>query len=112
MPTRQDLITATLEKLNAIGAGQAPEAEDVEAVDKFVDGKLKDLNKRGIVWLPDTDEIEDEYIDPLAIILASMAAPSFGQASKPDSVLLAENNLRELRNSDRTAVDVTPSQYF
>lgn len=112
MPTRQDLITATLEKLNAIASGQAPEAEDVETVDKFIDGKLKDLNRRGILWLPDTNDIEDEYIDPLAIILANTAAPSFGQGSKPDSVLFAENNLRELRNSDRTSADVTPSQYF
>lgn len=112
MKTRQDLIVATLKKLNVLAVGQSPEPEDVEEIDDILDGKLDDLNRRGLVWVPDHDQFDDVLIDPIAIILASMSAPAFGQASKPESVFLAENNLRELRDSDRVSADVTPSLYF
>jgi hypothetical protein len=112
MKTRQDLIAATLYLLNAIAAGQTPEAEDVDAIDVIIDGKLEELSIRGIAFFPDKDEFEDFYIDPLSIILADTAAPGFGQPRNPDSRLYAERTMRDLRNSSRVDADVTPSQYF
>jgi len=112
MPTRQDLIVATLKLLNAIAAGQSPEAEDVETVDDTIDGKLNELTARRIWRFADYDEFEDELIDPLAIILANASAPAFGQPRNPVSVLAAEGTLREMRQSDWIPGNVTPSQYF
>lgn len=112
MQTRQELIAATLTLLNAIGSGQTPEAEDVETIDKIINGKLSELNRREIMWFDDTTKFEDEYMDPLAIILADAAAPSFGQPRNPDSRMDAETRLRQMRPTDRVDVDVTPSEYF
>lgn len=112
MKTRQELIAATLKKLNAIGAGQAPEPEDAQEIDDLIDGKLAELNANNIMYFVDRQEFDDECVDPLAIILADQAAPSFGQPSNPESRILAENRLRSLRNSSWQWDDVTPSQYY
>lgn len=112
MKTRQDLITATLKKLNVIAAGQAPEAEDVLEIDQTIDGKLAELNRRGVVWFSDYQNFDDEFIDPLSIIFADQAAPTFGQPSDAESRIFAENRLREMRNSSRVPSDVTPSVYY
>ena len=112
MATRQELIEATLELLNVIAAGQSPSAEDVVKVDKTINGKLSELNRRNIYWSAETDEFDEEVIDPLAIILANTNAPAFGQPRNPESVRQAEDTLREFRGSDWSPNDVTPSTYF
>lgn len=99
MKTRQDLIVATLKLLNAIAAGQSPEAEDVEEIDAIIDGKLEALSIRDIAYFPDKDRFEDYHIDPLAIILANTAAPAFGQPRNPDSVAMAEATLQSFKPS-------------
>lgn len=111
--TRNDLIVATLELLVSDGgAGQAPAPEDVLAIENLIDGKLAELNRRDIYWNNDPDNFEDEYIDPLAIILANAAAPKFGQARNPASQATAENVLREMNSPNWLPSDVTPSEYF
>ncbi|MBO9099446.1 MULTISPECIES: hypothetical protein [unclassified Rhizobium] len=113
MKTRNDLIIATLELLQADGgAGQPPAPEDVMAIENIIDGKLAELNRRNIYWANDANNFDDEDIDPLAIILANTAAPKYGQARNPQSLMDAERSLREMQNSDYLSVDVTPSQYF
>lgn len=85
MKTRADLIAATLMLLNALAAGQAPEAEDAETIDALIDGKIAELNAADIYFSTDTENYEDQYVDPLATILADMAAPSYGQPRNPVS---------------------------
>lgn len=110
--TRQDLIIATLKLLNAVGAGQNPEAEDVQTIDDIVDGKLLELNKRDIYWSSDRDEFDDEYVDPLAVILANTAAPSYGQPRSPDSVAIAEATLLAMKESTYVPGSVLAVDYF
>jgi hypothetical protein len=112
MKTRQELIAATLKKLNVIGAGQAPEPEDVQEIEDNIDGKISELNANQIFYFSDRQNFEEECVDPLAIILADQAAPSFGQPSNAESRILAENRLRSLRNSSWQREDVIPSLYF
>ncbi|MDM9643878.1 hypothetical protein [Rhizobium sp. S163] len=113
MKKRIDLITATLKLLQADGGiGQMPEAENVEDIDGLIDGKLAELDRRGIYSAFSRDEFDDEYIDPLAIILANAAAVSYGVPKNPDSQLAAENLLRSMRESDWLPADVIPSLYF
>jgi len=95
--TRSDLIVATLQLLNVVGAGQNPAAEDVTEIEKLIDGKLDYLEYRDIVTLPDREEFEDVYIEPLSIILANQAAPAFSQPRNPESNLMAERMLREIK---------------
>ena len=99
MKTRQDLIVATLKLLNAIAAGQSPEAEDVDEIDGLIDGKVEELTIRDVAYFPDKENFEDQYIDPLSIILANTAAPSYGQARNPDSVAMAEATLHAFKPS-------------
>jgi hypothetical protein len=112
MKTRQDLIAATLQLLNAVGAGQNPEPEDVAVIDGLIDGKLAELSWREIFYANDPSEFDDEFVDPLAIILANAAAPSFGQARNAESQAAAESILRQMRNSTYVSGSVLPGEYF
>lgn len=112
MKTRQDLITRTLGLLNAIAAGQTPEAEDVQTIDDLIDGKLDELSIRDVAYFPDKDEFEDQFIDPLAIILANTAAPDFGQPRNPDSVFTAEATLQAFKPSTFVPGSTVQVDYF
>jgi len=112
MRTRQQLIVATLDLLNVTQAGQDPEPEDVTKVDELIDGQLSELNTLRIINFTNRKEFDDQFIDPLATVMANAAAPSFGQPRNPDSLREARNRLREMRNSSWTADTVTPSLYF
>lgn len=112
MKTRQDLIAATLELLNALGSGQAPETEDSQTIDGLIDGKIAELNRQDIIFFTDTQNFEDEYVDPLATILADMAAPSFGQARNPDSRADAITRLYAMKPSTYVPGSTLQVDYF
>lgn len=112
MKTRNDLITTTLELLNAVAAGQNPAPEDVQKIDGIIDGKLQELEIREIIYLADLQNFEDVYIDPLAIILANTAAPAFGQARNPDSAFAAERTLLSLKPSTYVPGSTLEVDYF
>lgn len=112
MKTRSDLIVRTLELLNAIAAGQDPSAEDVQTIDSLIDGKLMELNKRTFYTSTSKTEFEDEFVDPLAIIIANTAAPSFGQPRNPDSVATAEATLLSLKPSSYVPMSTLQVEYF
>lgn len=100
MPTRQDLINKTLEKLNAIAAGQTPELEDVQTIDSGMNGLLDEAGIRVGNYFNADDTIDDKYLDPLATILANFNAPGFGQAQNPASYADAIARLRYMVPSD------------
>lgn len=112
MRTRQDLIAETLFLLNAIAAGQSPEPEDVDRIDAIIDGKLEELSIKEIAFFPDKEEFDDFYIDPLAIILANTAAPSFGQPRNPESVAMAEATLQAFKPSTYVPGSTMDTTYF
>lgn len=112
MKTRQDLIVATLKLLNAIAAGQEPEAEDVSEIDAIIDGKLEEMSIREIAFFPDKDQFEDFHIDPLAVILANTAAPGFGQPRNPDSAAIAEAMLQAFKPSTYVPGSTMDTDYF
>lgn len=113
MKTRNDLILSTLKLLQADGgAGQQPEPEDVEEVDGVIDGKLAELNTRGIYYAQDLKNFEEEIVPPLSVILANEVAPRFGQPRNPESRLEAENILRTFRPSSYVAGSTIPAEYF
>ncbi|PZM07584.1 hypothetical protein [Rhizobium tubonense] len=113
MKTRNDLIIATLKLLVSDGgAGQAPEPEDVVEIDNIIDGKLAELNRRQIYFANDPDNFDDEFVDPLAIILANTAAPTFGQPRNPQSQATAESTLRQMKNSNFVPGSSVETDYF
>jgi hypothetical protein len=111
LKSRSDLIRMTLEFLNAVAAGQTPAAEDVETLDKLIDGKVAELARRRIIWVPDPNAIEEELLEPLATLLGDLAAPSFGQPRDAARRVEAENRLREMQCADDTTA-VVRADYF
>jgi hypothetical protein len=111
--TRQDLIVAALKLLQADGGtGQMPTAEDMLEIDGILNGKLAELNRRQIFYAQDDQNFEDEFVDPLATLLANTAAPKFGQPRNPDSVAAAESTLRQMRESTYVPGSTLPVDYF
>lgn len=112
MSTRQDLIIAALENLNAIGVGQTPSAEDIATVGARVDGQVSQLARRGIIYIDDIDDFDSELLDPLAIIVASACGPAYGQAPNRAGVIEAENTLREMQAGDGAGRGPVKAQYY
>ena len=87
--TRDALVAEALTELFADGgAGQSPDAEDRDAVDRKVDGLIEELAARGIVTVANDEQIPPEWFGPLAELLANECAPRFG---RPKSTALRED---------------------
>lgn len=112
MATRQELITATLNLLSLIGAGQAPANEDVETIDALIDGKILELNARGIYYSTDTKNFDQQYVDPLSTVLANTAAPLFGQPRNMDSENVAIGRIQAMKPSTYVAYSAQQTEYF
>lgn len=100
--TRQQLVNRALAGLLKLPATQAANPEDYAAVNGYVDGLIEQLRIRRIVSVDNLASIPVEWFDPLAVLVASAAAPEFGiqypevTASNPNPVRTAEMTLREL----------------
>ncbi|WP_035197814.1 hypothetical protein [Agrobacterium tumefaciens] len=112
MKTRHELIVAVLELHQADGgAGQAPAPEDIDIVDKYIDGQLSALSRRGILTT-EKDRFDDEIVGPLATIIADECSPRFGVARNPVSRAEAELMIRQITAATLVPEDITPSEYF
>jgi hypothetical protein len=112
MKSRQDLIAAALKLLNVLGAGQDPEAEDAVEVDNLIDGKIRELNQRDIIFFTNTQQFEDAYLDPLSVIIANQAAPLFGQPRDAEREGVAIATLYAMRPSTYVKGSVLSVDYF
>lgn len=80
----RDLYNRSLELLGVAAAGQAPSAEDWQAMRNVIGPLLEELRvteAANIVLTANNEsapDIPDECFGPLAVILANDAAPSFG----------------------------------
>jgi len=95
--TRRDLVDRALDVLGVLASGQAPATEDVARVDGYVDTTIADLLDRDVVYIPDSEEIEEGVFDDLAKVLANNCREGFGLASDPALPAIAaaaENKLR------------------
>lgn len=92
--TKQDLMTAVLQDVVNLGAGQAPAAEDAELVNSRIDTVLANLNGRGILGLGDLNSFDNEVFDLLAIIVAQWVNPAFGAPRDMAVILNAEYDLK------------------
>lgn len=109
--TREQLVMRALREVGAAPAGQAPSAEDYQAMDDEVQSLMADLAQRNVWTWGDPDRIDDAAAIHLAKLLANSAARQFGLS--PDEVirLYSEARLIELR-SVIDAGDPIPALYF
>ncbi|WP_262298391.1 hypothetical protein [Microvirga sesbaniae] len=95
--TRTELATRALGILNLLQAGQAPHPEDLTAVAGIVDPLAAQLGLDNVIYVDDTDGIDDAVFLPLAARLALEIAPDFGLPAVDDATKArAEAPLRRL----------------
>ncbi len=92
---RQQFVNGVLLDLNVVSLGEAPAAEDFDAVSRRLDTLIADLQARRKCYLPDLDEIPDELVEPLRDLVVMRLGPAYGRpaAALPD-LILAEDRLK------------------
>lgn len=109
--TRNDLVIEVLDLLGVSQVGQDPSPEDQKIVDQKIDGIISRLSRRRVVYVQNVEQIEDEFFDPLAVIIANNVGPKFGQSFDPSTDAQQEALLREMQQ-EPGADDVVRAQYF
>lgn len=94
--TREQLINRALKSLAIIESGEAPAIEDYTTVDDMVDPLIAQLGVDGIVYISNPNEIELEYYEPLARLLANACGPDFGSPLNEEARQRDEKLLRRL----------------
>lgn len=100
MPTQADLATTVLENLNVLAAGQSMSAEDKDVVLRRLPGVAANLNASLIAYIPDLDDIGDEFFLPLAAIVAYECCTAFGITGAKKQELFAESKRAEEKLRD------------
>lgn len=97
LKTRRELVEEAIGVLGVVGAGQAPEVEDVAKVDSKVEATIDDLRARDVYYVSDAEEVDTEIFLDLAACLAGNCMADFGMANDPRVTavaMAAENSLR------------------
>lgn len=94
--TRAMLRNKAYEILVGGDAGGAPSDEDASAIDDNIDRVVARLASKSIVYIQDTDDIEDQYFLDLANLVANASASEFGSVQDPAKERFHDNELRVL----------------
>lgn len=76
--TQADLLQEVLENLGVLAVGQTPELEDLARVKEKLPSIISLLGATEIVYIPDIENIPDEYFIPLAACVAYNCKQKFG----------------------------------
>lgn len=107
MPTKTDLITRALRRLNITRAGQAvPGNLFTEAKDVLDDYLLAFHEEHGLDFDPTGDEIPSERMGPLTLILANRIGPNYG---RPFDLNVERVLEAQLRNGMAESDHIEPS---
>lgn len=104
MPVQADLVTAALQEVGAVSAGEPAAPEDVTAASARVASVIADIEARRVVPTINLADIPNPYFPDLVKVLAEHIAPMFGRALDPQALALAEARLRATYHSDRSAI--------
>lgn len=112
MRTRESLVYRVAKFLGVAVVGEALGAVEFNSIDDEVPSIVANLNSRGVTYIPDVEEIEDELFDPLARIIAAKVCTDFGMtlANLPGFEAEPMRSEMELRAIGRPAptTDVIP----
>lgn len=99
--TQSALTTAVLEELGAVGSGQTAAAEDTAAVVAKITPSLIELATRNVIYIPDSNDIDDAAFNYLVAYLAEVCAPKFGRPTNQGAKQAAEDMLRTIARIGR-----------
>ncbi len=94
--TREQLIERAATELGALTSGQSLTDEDSDTIENLIDPLIRSLAFDNVVSIDDTDAIPAEFFIQVAMLLANVAMPSFGQQFNPGVKLEQERQLRRL----------------
>lgn len=76
--TTADLLQEVLENLGVLAAGQTPEQEDLSRVSEKLPSIVALLGATEVVYIPDLNNIPDEWFIPLSDCVAYHCKAKFG----------------------------------
>lgn len=76
--TQADLLQEVLENLGVLAAGQTPEQEDLSRVSEKLPSIVSLLSATEVVYIPDINNIPDEFFIPLSDCVAYYCKQKFG----------------------------------
>ena len=85
----EDLIRRTLSILGKVQVGQPLEAHDVELVRSLIPSVLADLHRQRAVTIEDSNSIDNELLNWVALYASQYVAPDFGLPISADTMALA-----------------------
>lgn len=95
--TKTELATRALGILGKLEAGQTPSTEDLTLIEEMIDPLVAYLGLVDVIYIGDSDQIDDAAYLPLAARLALEIAPDFGlPAADTETKRDADRPLRRL----------------
>jgi hypothetical protein len=76
--TRRDLIDSVLYEMSLVASGQAAAPEDVAQVDRAIEPAVARYQALEIVGDFDTANVPDEFLTPVAILIADTLLDQYG----------------------------------
>lgn len=76
--TRRDLIDSVLAEMSLVASGQAAAPEDVAQVDRAIEPAVARYQALEIVGDFDFDNVPDEFLTPVAILIADTLLDQYG----------------------------------
>lgn len=110
--TSANIIADALDLLGrGPGVGQAVPAEDYATVAGFIGPLYGQLSGKGIVTIPDREDLPEAIYIPLTWLLANAAAPKFDMPQNADGQMEQEQEIRRILET-RPTYEVARGEYF
>lgn len=89
--SQADLVQEVLENLGVLPAGQLPQLEDTTRVVEKLPSIVASVAAREIVYIPDINNIPQQYFIPFSIIVAYECKDKFGLIGDAAASLTQDN---------------------
>jgi hypothetical protein len=106
------LITRALERLQRVGAGQDPSAEDAQLLRDNLMPLLEELAQQEVIFVADVEAIPDIVFLPLANRLAAEVSADFGLGGVEPAVMNKLNERLRLTWIAKPLYTVQRAEYF
>lgn len=94
--TTNQMVNRALSIIGVASIGNSVSAEDYELAAEAFETLMLELEARHIVYIPNREEIDLRYFEPLAQLLAQRVSADFGAAQDMQKIALNESLLLQM----------------